>query len=95
MSDVLSKINQLKRPPILVRAAKEGALRYNRVRCLRRLTGEDVPLKNPQVLEQLLEMEGVCNDQRQTENAQYSVVRHVELLIALIGEAQIYRASQP
>lgn len=95
MSDVLSKINQLKRPPILVRAAKEGALRYNRIRHLKRLTREDVPLKNPQVLEQLLDMEGICNDQRQTENAQYSVVRHVELLIALIGEAQIYRASQP
>ena len=92
--DILQRMDHLKRPPILVRAAKEGALRYQRRAHLKRFFGETPPTQSKDVLGQLLRLEDQSNDQRLAETADYSVTRHVDILIALIGEAQIFRASQ-
>ncbi|WP_370229990.1 DUF6477 family protein [Cognatishimia sp.] len=92
--DVLQQITALKRPAILVRAAKDAALSYQRKVHLRRFFGETLPHKNATLLAQLLELEHKSNEQRLAEMAEYSVARHLDILIALIGEAQILRASQ-
>jgi hypothetical protein len=92
--DALQQMNRLKRPAILVRAAKEGALAYRRTSHLKRFFGEGAPGHSTDVLTKLLDLEDQSNDQRMAETADYSVTRHVDILIALVGEAQILRASQ-
>lgn len=92
--DILQRMNRLKRPPILVRAAKEGALSYRRDTHLKRYFGEVPPMQSKDLLGRLLNLEDQSNDQRLAETADYSVTRHVDILIAVIGEAQIFRASQ-
>ncbi len=42
----------------------------------------------------LIEMEKEVNAQRAAEDAAYSLVRHLDILIALLGEAQLFKASR-
>ncbi len=42
----------------------------------------------------LLELEREVNAHRIEEDAAYSLVRHLDLLIALNGEAQLYQTSR-
>jgi hypothetical protein len=41
-----------------------------------------------------MDMEREQNTLRKEEDAAYSLVRHLDLLIALLGEAQLYQASR-
>ena len=43
----------------------------------------------------LIEIERAVDDQRNDQDPAYSLTRHLELLIAMMGEAQLLRASQP
>jgi hypothetical protein len=42
----------------------------------------------------LMEMEATLNDQRVGGDSSYSLVKHVDVLIAMVGEARVLRASQ-
>ena len=94
MQDVLSRVTQLHRPRLLVRTARHGIADYDRVTHLRRLI-KGVTLPGPaQAIVQLLELEAMAEEQRTTDRAEYSVARHVELIVALMCEARILKASQ-
>ena len=54
-----------------------------------------VHLRPAAALLQLLEMEVALNDQRQSEDAGYSLTRHVDILIAMMGEARLLAAAMP
>ena len=89
MTDPQTFISSLRRPRLLVRAARLGLQDYSRDRCLRRLMpGEALP-KPGQALQALAQRESEINETRREGSAAYSVARHIELLIALIDEARL------
>lgn len=94
MQDVLSMLNSLHRPRLLIRAARLGARDYARDRHLRRILGyNSLPRPAPALL-RLIEIERGMNEQRRENEACYSLTRHLDVLIAMMAEAQLLRASQ-
>jgi len=49
--------------------------------------------RHGEALIRLLEIEGTLNAQRLSDDAEYAVARHVEVMIAIIGEARLMRAT--
>ena len=94
MLDILSRLSQLHRPRLLVRAARHGVEEYCRDRHLRRHLGTGALPKRGAALIRLMEIESDLNIQRATSDAGYSLVRHVDVMIAMLGEARLVRASQ-
>ncbi|WP_170425386.1 DUF6477 family protein [Ruegeria arenilitoris] len=94
MQDLMTMITTLRRPRLLARAAKHGAQDYDRERHLQRILGYGSLPGTGAALVRLIEMEREVNAQRQAEDAAYSLVRHLDLLIALLGEAQLFKASR-
>lgn len=94
MQDILSMLNALRRPRILIRAARHGAQDYNRDRHLQRILGYGSLPRHAAAVMRLIEVEAQVNDQRLAGDAAYSVTRHLDLLIALMGEARLLRAAR-
>lgn len=95
MQDVLSMLAQMKRPRLLMRAAKSGATEYARNQHLKRLLGSGSMPKHGAALLRLMELEKPMDLMRRNGDASYSKVQHVDLLIAMVGEARLLRATQP
>ena len=93
MNDILIKLNSLKRPRLLIRAARIGMAEYRRDVHLRRHLGQGPLPRSSAALERLVEIESSINKQRRESDAGYSSVQHVDLLIAMMGEARIMRAA--
>lgn len=94
MSDILHRLDHLRRPRLLIRAARIGAEEYRRDIHLPRLLGQGALPRHGLALARLMEIEGVMNESRRAQEADYSTIRHVEVMIAVISEARILRASQ-
>ncbi len=94
MQDLMTMITTLRRPRLLTRAAKIGARDYDRDRHLQRILGYGAMPGSGAALIRLIEMEKEQNSRRRDNDAAYSLVRHLDLLIALIGEAQLFQASR-
>jgi len=77
-----------------MRAARIGAEQYSRTNHLPRLLGYGVLPRHGQALLKLMEIEAELNTQRKTADAGYSLIRHVDVLIAMVGEARVLKASQ-
>ncbi|MBW4960995.1 DUF6477 family protein [Sulfitobacter sp. CW3] len=93
MQDIISRLNTLHRPSLLMRAARIGAESYRRTSHLRRLLGCSALPRSGPALMHLIEIEAELNDQRKMADASYCLVRHVEVVIAMIGEARVLRNS--
>ena len=94
MQDLMTMITTLRRPRLLARAAKFGAQDYNRDRHLQRIMGYGtLPVSGAAIIH-LMELERDLNEQRKQDDAAYSLVRHLDVLIALLGEARLYQASR-
>ncbi len=95
MQDIFSILNTLKRPRLLMRAAHAGCAEYRRDPHLHRHLGPGrLPTPGSAVL-QLIEKENRLNAARKTKATSYSLVAHVDVLIALKGEARLLRMTQP
>lgn len=89
MHDFRTFLSQLRRPRLLVRAARHGLQDYRRDRDLARLirTGDN---PHPEAaLEQLFETEEILEATRRAGDANYSIARHIEVLIAMMAEARL------
>jgi hypothetical protein len=93
MQDVLSIITGLSRPRLLVSAARFGIDNYRRSTQLPRLLGCSAAPRTGPAAMQLVSIEADLNEKRRNNAADYSVARHVDILIALMAEAQLIRAS--
>ncbi len=93
MNDLLMKLDTLKRPRLLIRAARIGMAEYRRDVHLRRHQGQGPLPRSGAALARLVEIESGLNEQRRERDAGYSSVKHVDLLIAMMGEARILRTS--
>ena len=90
---ISARIAQLRRPSLLIKAARFGLDEYTRYVPLRRILKTDsIPRPAPAVM-QLLDVESAINTARIEKQATYSVARHVDVMIALMAEAQILRAT--
>lgn len=94
MQDVLSRLTRMRRPALLMRAARIGAGEYRRERALPRLYGLE-SLPGPiEALTRLIELEDWHDECRRAGDAAYSAVRHVDTMIALLGEARLLAESR-
>ena len=82
------RLSQLRRPKLLIQAARLGQSDYRRERDLKRLGGQG--LQPHAVIAHLLDVEGGIEAERQSGAVGYSIARHIEVLIAVLAEARIF-----
>jgi hypothetical protein len=89
MQDFRTFLSQLRRPRLLVRAARHGLQDYRRDRDLARLIRSDAGVHPAAALEKLFETEEILEATRRAGDANYSIARHIEVLIAMMAEARL------
>lgn len=89
MTDFRTFLADLRRPRLLIRAARHGLQDYSRDRDLRRVLGHPATLSPEHTLASLIEREGAMEETRRSGEAGYSIARHIEVLIALLAEAHL------
>ena len=94
MQDVLTMLDRLTRPKLLIRAARLGAENYDRDTHLPRVLGYGQVPRTADALLRLMQQEAAINSLRKTRDTAYSLSAHLDLLIAMIGEARILRSSR-
>ncbi|WP_322888939.1 MULTISPECIES: DUF6477 family protein [unclassified Yoonia] len=95
MLDVMTLIRNLRRPALLARAARFGADDYRREVVLPRLLKTEKLPRPAAAVMALLELEAATDARRIAKAGDYSPARHVELLIAITGEARMLTATAP
>lgn len=94
MQDVLTLMDGLTRPKLLIRAARMGAETYRRETHLPRVLGYGQVPRTAEALLSLMQQEADLNRLRKAQDTTYSLSTHLDLLIAMVGEARILRSSQ-
>lgn len=89
MIDLARHIATLRRPRLLVRAARIGIEDYQRERDLCRLMKSSHLPSPERAVSALIDEEEVLEETRRRGDADYSPMRHVEVLIALMAEARL------
>lgn len=87
MLNVMGRLTSLNRPRLLVRTARMEVANYSRKRDLRRILGYDTLPKPAAAIMRLLDLEQEINQRRLTRDAGYMITDHIDILIALMGEA--------
>lgn len=95
MLDLHTRIATLTRPTLLARAARFGVDDYRRSIHLRRILQCDALPRHGHAIMQLLDIEAEIDALRTDQSANYRPARHVDVLIAILGEAQLMRATAP
>lgn len=95
MLDLHTRLATLKRPPLLARAARFGVDDYRRAVHLRRILQCEALPRHGNAIMQLLDIEAELDALRKDGAASYRPGRHVEVLIAILGEAHLLRATAP
>lgn len=93
MLDLQTRIAPLQRPTLLARAAHFGVDDYRRDVHLRRILGSERLPRHGAALMQLLDREAELDALRHAKTGDYRPAQHVEVLIAILGEAQLMRAT--
>ncbi len=94
MTDLLSLLETLRRPRLLVEAARFGLEEYERKRFLPRLLRCPEPPAPGAAIARLMQIEARLEERRTTGDAGYSIARHVDVLIALMGEARLLQTRR-
>ncbi|RYI33027.1 MAG: hypothetical protein EON48_03590 [Acetobacteraceae bacterium] len=92
MTDCRSMLASLRRPRLLMRAARFGLAEYRRERDLRRyVAGATSP---EDTVTSLMSVEARLEATRIAGDAANSIARHIEVLIAILAEAQFLRRGE-
>ena len=89
MTDLASVLNALRRPKILIRAARAGVVDYRRERDLKRLLRQARGTAPGVAIGTLLAEESRLEGTRTAGEATYSIQRHVAVLTAILAEARL------
>lgn len=89
MKDLYGFLANLRRPRILVRAARHGLGDYNRKRDLARMTGQSTRTRSAAIVENLIAQEEQLEETRLAGDSTYRAAKHVELLVALMAECRL------
>lgn len=95
MQDALTILHKLRRPKMLMRAAQIGVAEYKRVAHLPRLLGYGRMPKQSEAILKLIEIEKNLKALREAGESADNLLRHIDVMIAIVGEARDLRASQP
>jgi hypothetical protein len=94
MTDFRTLLADLRRPRLLLRAARCGQEDYRRDRDLKRLLNGECPAAPERALPRLIDEEERLEATRRQGDASYSLNRHIEVLIALLAELQLLPKPQ-
>lgn len=89
MTDIKSILPKLRRPRLLVRAARHGLMDYDRKRDLKRIAGSGPVNNSTAMVAHLADQERQIEATRQSGCATYSIARHIEVLVALMHEYRL------
>jgi Family of unknown function (DUF6477) len=89
MTDLATVLAALRRPKILIRAARAGVVDYRRERDLKRLLRQSRGAAPTQAIGTLLAEENRLEANRAAGEATYSIQRHVAVLTAILAEARL------
>lgn len=89
MTDLAAALTELRRPKILIRAARAGVTDYRRDRDLKRLVRDAKGAAPKQAMAPLLAEENRLEEIRAAGAATYNVQRHVAVLTAILAEARL------
>lgn len=89
ISNAMTALTALRRPRLLIRAARFGLVDYNRDRDLKRLMQTAATPSPAKALDGLIVVEAELENRRAAGVAAYSVAQHVEVLIALMAESRL------
>jgi len=95
MLDILTQVTRLKRPDLLVRAARFGMDEYARERHLRRCLRVNHAPSPVRALVLLLDIEKQFNSERLQKSGSYSPSNHIDVLVAIMAEAQALQNTRP
>ena len=94
MQDIFTKLSTLRRPRLLISAARHGIEEYNRERHLKQiLKMERLPSPGEAAI-RLMEIEQIFDEARRAQDASYNIARHIDVLIALMAEGQALRPAR-
>jgi hypothetical protein len=89
MIDTHTVLSALRRPKILIRAAKLGMANYNRDQDLRFIARLSSTPPEGAAIETLLSRENDLEESRKHGRAEYSIQEHIRVLTALLAEARL------
>ncbi|GAA0304362.1 DUF6477 family protein [Rhodovulum strictum] len=95
MTRLPAQLARLRRPRLMIQAARFGLADYRRDRDLARLLQGQRHGSPAAVIDRLIEIEAGMDERRRSGDAGYSYPRHVEALIALMAEARALATPQP
>ncbi|HDR29350.1 DUF6477 family protein [Rhodovulum sp.] len=95
MTRFTTELSRLRRPRLMVQAARFGLADYRRDRDLARLLPGHRHSNPAAVIDRLIEIEAGMDERRCRGDAGYSYARHIEVLIALMAEARTLAAAYP
>lgn len=93
MTDFAPTLGDMRRPKILIRAARAGVTEYRRDRDLKRLVRDIRGAAPAEAMLPLLAEESRLEDTRTNGGATYNIQRHVAVLTAILAEARRVPAS--
>ena len=93
--EIHAALNGLRRPRLLVDAARHAMVDYRRRHDLRRMLRIAIPTDARAALRILVPMEADLERRRQEQARGYSHARHVDILTALMAEARDFKARKP
>lgn len=88
MTHISKMLASLRRPRIMIRAARAGVRDYRRERDLKRILRSTAPAAAQKALNTLVREERRLESIRVSGEATYSLQRHVAVLTAIIAEAR-------
>lgn len=94
MSDLTLWIKTLRRPRLLIQAARLGQGDYDRQKVLKRVAPAKQPETPAGALAALIPVEETLETARRNGDASYVPSRHVEVLIAVLAEIKALVASR-
>lgn len=95
MARTQTALAALKRPRLLISAARFGVAQYDREAVLREIFGAAIPAPGEACLSRLLEHEAEIEASRKNALGNYAIADHVDALVAIMAESRLLSAAEP
>lgn len=89
MDRTYTALAALRRPRILIGAARFGVAQYDREAVLRRIFGETIPAPGEPCLRHLLKHEAAMDAARKNALGSYAIADHIDALAAIMAESRL------
>lgn len=94
MQKYIVRLSKLRRPRLLMRAARIGAQEFQRQSQLPRILRNKNLTDEEQVVSELIDIECEIEERRVSGNLDYSISQHVDILTALLAELDLYKMKK-